>query len=84
MKHTGTIRRVDELGRVVLPIEMRRALNIEIRDEVEIIADSSSITLRKYMAGDVFTGATDNLINYHGKNVSIESIKELAKLAGLA
>ena len=83
MKHVGTVRKVDELGRVVLPIEIRRALNIEIRDAVEISADDSAITLRKYMPGDIFTGSTDNLINYHGKNVSVDSIKEMAELVGL-
>ena len=83
MKYVGTVRKVDELGRIVLPIEIRRALNIEIRDAVEISADDSTITLRKYTQGDIFTGSTDNLINYHGKNISVDSIKEMAKLAGL-
>jgi len=83
MKYTGTIRKVDELGRVVLPIEIRRALNIEIRDAIEITADTNSITLRKYLASDIFTGQTDNLISYHGKNISVETIKVLAEIAGL-
>ena len=83
MKHTGFIRKVDELGRIVLPIEIRRSLNIEIRDTVEIFADANSITVQKYLPGDVFTGSTDNLINYYGKNVSLESIKEMAEIAGL-
>jgi len=83
MKYAGSVRKVDELGRVVLPIEIRRALNIEIRDAVEITADDNSITLRKYLPGDIFTGSTDNLINYHGKNVSIDSIKEMAEMAGI-
>ena len=83
MKYTGSVRKVDELGRVVLPIEIRRALNIEIRDAVEITADDSTITLRKYLPGDIFTGSTDNLINYHGKSVSIDSIREMAEIAGL-
>jgi len=82
MKYTGVIRKVDELGRVVLPIEIRRALNIEIRDALEITADDNTIMLRKYMPGDVFTGSTDNLISYHGKSVSLDSIKEMAEIAG--
>jgi len=83
MKYAGSIRKVDELGRVVLPIELRKSLNIEFRDSVEIIADANSIILRKYLPGDIFTGSTDNLINYHGKNVSLESIREMAEMAGL-
>lgn len=83
MKFSGVVRKVDELGRIVLPIEIRRALNIEIRDSLEICADSNTIVLRKYFPSDVFTGSTDNLINYHGKSVSVDSIKEMAKIAGL-
>jgi len=83
MKFSGIVRKVDELGRIVLPIEIRRALNIEIRDSLEICADNNAIILRKYSPSDVFTGSTDNLIDYYGKNVSVDSIKEMAEIAGL-
>ena len=83
MKITGVVRKVDELGRIVLPIEIRRSLNIEIRDALEICADNDSIILRKHSQSDVFSGSTDNLISYHGKCVSIESIIEMAEIAGL-
>lgn len=81
MKATGIVRKVDELGRIVLPMELRRTLNIDTRDELEIFVDKGSIILRKYQESDVFTGATENLIEYKGKMVSIETIKELVKLA---
>lgn len=83
MKFTGVVRKVDELGRIVLPVELRRSLNIEIRDALEVCVDKDMIILRKYLPSDVFTGSVDNLISYHGKKVSVESIKEMAELAGL-
>jgi len=48
MKSTGIVRKVDELGRVVIPIELRRILDIDTKDEIEIFTDSDSIVLRKY------------------------------------
>jgi len=82
MKFTGIVRKVDELGRIVLPVELRRSLNIEIRDPLEICVDGDNIILKKYQPADIFTGNTDNLIDFYGKKVSVESIIEMAKLAG--
>ena len=83
MKSTGIVRRVDELGRIVLPIELRRSLNINQRDTLEIFVDDERIILKKYEPADIFTGSMDDLIEYKGKKVSKESIIEMAKLAGL-
>ncbi|HIW25445.1 MAG TPA: AbrB/MazE/SpoVT family DNA-binding domain-containing protein [Firmicutes bacterium] len=83
MKSTGIVRRVDELGRIVLPIELRRSLNINERDTLEIFVDDERIILKKYEPADIFTGSMDDLIEYKGKKVSKESIIEMAKLAGL-
>ena len=83
MKSTGVVRKVDELGRVVLPVELRRNLNIEVRDPLEIFIDTDRIILKKYEPADIFTGEMEDLIEYRGKKVSISSIKEMAKLAGL-
>lgn len=83
MKSTGIYRKLDELGRITLPIELRRSLGIAERDALEIYTEDDKIILKKANAGDVFTGATDDLIEYHDKMVSKESIEELAKLAGL-
>jgi len=49
VKSTGIVRKIDELGRIVLPIELRRTLNIAERDSVEIFVDGSSIILKKYI-----------------------------------
>ena len=80
MKSTGIVRKVDELGRVVLPIELRRNLGIEIKDSLEIFVDENTIILQKYEPADIFTGSMDDLIDYKGKKVSI---LEMARIAGL-
>ncbi|MCG8482598.1 MAG: AbrB/MazE/SpoVT family DNA-binding domain-containing protein, partial [Clostridia bacterium] len=56
MKATGIVRKVDELGRVVLPIELRRNLNIEIKDPLEIYVDGEMIILKKYAPACIFCG----------------------------
>ena len=83
MKSTGIVRRVDELGRVVLPIELRKTFGILERDALEIFTDDGRIILQKYQPADIFTGDMDNLVEYMGKKVSVESIKELCKLANI-
>ncbi len=83
MKSTGIVRKVDELGRVVLPIELRRNMGIEIKDSLEIFVEEDSIVLKKYEPADIFSGSMEELIEYKGKKVSKASIIEMAKLAGL-
>lgn len=82
MKDTGVVRKIDELGRFTLPMELRRKLNIEIGDPLEVFVDGENIVLRKYIESDIFTGSTEELVEYHGKKVSKQAIKELAQLAG--
>lgn len=83
MKSTGIVRKVDELGRVVLPIELRRNMGIKIKDSLEIFVEDNMIILKKYEPADIFTGSMEDLIDYKGKKVSRASILELARLAGL-
>lgn len=83
MKDTGVIRKVDELGRFTLPMELRRKLNIEVGDPLEVFVDDESIILKKYVASDIFTGDTEDLIEFNGKKVSKKTIFQLAKAAGL-
>jgi transcriptional pleiotropic regulator of transition state genes len=82
MKSTGIVRKVDELGRIVLPIELRKTLCINERDPLEIFTNNDTIVLKKYVPTDVFTGAMDDLVEYKGLKVSLNSIKELARIAG--
>ena len=67
MKSTGMIRRVDELGRVVIPKEIRNKLEIEEKDPIEIYVDGSSIVLKKVESNCIFCGNTKNLIEYKNK-----------------
>ena len=56
MKSTGIVRKVDELGRIVLPIELRRTMGIEVKDALEIYVDGDHIVLKKYEPSCVFCG----------------------------
>lgn len=69
MKSTGIVRKVDELGRVVLPIELRRTLDIAEKDALEIYVDSDRIVLRKYEPACIFCGSADGITNFRGKYV---------------
>ncbi len=77
MKSTGIVRKVDELGRIVLPIELRRTLDISLRDPLEIYVEGESIVLKKYNPSCVFCGSKENIFVYHEKNVCSGCIDEL-------
>lgn len=83
LKATGIVRKVDELGRVVVPIELRRTLGIGEKDALEIFVDGESVVLKKYAPGCVFNGSLDDLINYEGKWVSKTAIREMALKIGM-
>ncbi|ABY91384.1 transcriptional regulator, AbrB family [Thermoanaerobacter thermohydrosulfuricus] len=79
LKSTGIVRKVDELGRVVIPIELRRTLNIAERDALEIYVDGEQIVLKKYEPACIFCGNAENVINYKGKNICKNCLEELKK-----
>ena len=81
MKSTGIVRRVDELGRIVLPIELRRTLDIAEKDELEIFVDGSVIMLKKYEPSCVFGGAGREVVPFGGKNVCRDCIQRLKSVA---
>lgn len=81
MKSTGIVRKVDELGRVVIPIELRRTLDIAEKDALEIYVDADKIILKKYEPACVFCGSADNVVNYKNKNVCQSCLKEMASKA---
>jgi len=80
LKSTGIVRKVDELGRVVIPIELRRTLGIGEKDALEIYVDGERIMLKKYEPACIFTGNADDLVYFKGKMVSKQCIKELVDL----
>ena len=69
MKSTGIVRKVDELGRIVIPAELRRTLNIEIKDPLEIYVDGDQVILKKYEPCCIFCGDAKDIENYKGKNI---------------
>ena len=77
MKSTGIVRKVDELGRIVLPIELRRTLGIEEKDRIEIFVDGESIILRKYQPSCIFCDNAKEIINYKGKNICPDCIRAM-------
>ncbi|MEG1404933.1 MAG: AbrB/MazE/SpoVT family DNA-binding domain-containing protein, partial [Oscillospiraceae bacterium] len=64
MKSTGIVRKVDELGRIVLPIELRRTLDIAEKDSLEIYVDEDSIILRKYQPACIFCDNARDVVVY--------------------
>ncbi len=78
MKSTGIVRKVDELGRIVLPIELRRTLNIAEKDSLEIYVDGASIILKKYQQSCIFCDSIKDVHPFKGKNVCAACHKELS------
>ena len=80
MKNTGIARKVDELGRIVLPIELRKQLGItEKTDALEIYVEDGRIILEKVVDSCIFCGVKENLVDYMGKKVCRHCIEELSK-----
>jgi len=77
MKSTGIVRKVDELGRVVIPIELRRTLDIAEKDPLEIYVDGDRIILRKYEPACVFCGNADEVSDFKGKKVCQECLSTM-------
>jgi len=83
MKQTGVVRKVDELGRIVLPKELRKVFDIKEKDALEIYTDDNKIILKKYEPFCVFCGSSDDLISHRGKNICkkcASSINQMAEL----
>lgn len=77
MKSTGIVRKVDELGRVVIPIELRRTLQIEEKDSLEIYVDGEKIILRKYEPACIFCGNAEGLRLFRDKNICSSCLLEM-------
>ena len=77
MKSTGMVRKVDELGRIVLPIEIRKVLDIKQKDAIEIFTDEDKIILQKYQPACIFCNNTDDVMYFGGKRICAECVKQL-------
>ena len=79
MKSTGIVRKVDELGRIVLPSELRKVLNINIKDALEIYVSGDSIILKKYIPACIFCDSADNVKKFKGKNICKACLEQMKK-----
>ncbi|WP_024831638.1 AbrB/MazE/SpoVT family DNA-binding domain-containing protein [Ruminiclostridium josui] len=77
MKATGVVRKVDDLGRVCLPVELRRTLDIAEKDSLEIFVDEEMVILKKYQLVCIFCGEAKNVTDYKGKNICPACKKDL-------
>ena len=77
MKSTGIVRKVDELGRIVLPIEIRKIMDIKEKDAIEIFTDSDQIILQKYQPACIFCNDISNIVYFNGKRVCADCIEKL-------
>ena len=79
MKSTGIVRNIDELGRVVVPKELRKKLGIANTDPVEIYVEGEKIILTKYHPACHFCGSIDGVVEFKSKIVCRTCIEELSK-----
>jgi transcriptional pleiotropic regulator of transition state genes len=69
MKATGIVRRIDELGRVVIPIELRRTLGVEEKDPMEIFVQDDMVIFKKFQPGCTFCGNVEHVKTHQGKAI---------------
>lgn len=79
MKSTGIVRRIDELGRIVLPIELRNKMDIQNKDSIEIFVDDDKIILKKYVPACLFCGNADDVVMFKGKLVCKHCLAEMGR-----
>ncbi|MFI3250981.1 MAG: AbrB/MazE/SpoVT family DNA-binding domain-containing protein [Eubacteriales bacterium] len=79
MKSTGIVRKVDELGRIVLPIELRRTLDIAEKDSLEIFMDGNHVVLKKHQPSCIFCDESRNIVSFCKKNVCQTCIKAMSE-----
>jgi len=77
MKSTGIVRRLDNLGRIVIPAELRETYDIGVKDALEIYVDGEQIVLKKYEPACIFCGEARNIKNYKGKSICKKCLEEL-------
>lgn len=80
LKSTGIIRKVDELGRIVIPMELRNKLGIQEKDPIEIYVDGSSIVLKKYYPNCIFCGSNKELFIYNDSLICSKCKSKISEL----
>jgi transcriptional pleiotropic regulator of transition state genes len=80
MKSTGIVRKVDDLGRMVIPVELRRTLGIETKDALEIYVDNDKIIFKKYEPACIFCGNAENTIDFKNKTICQECLDNMQEV----
>lgn len=80
MHSTGIVRRIDELGRIVIPIDVRRGLNIDSDDPLEILIGDEEIVLQKFIQTCIFCGSTEGTFAFHQQFVCRQCQQEIVEL----
>lgn len=81
MKSTGMVRKVDELGRIVLPAELRQSMDINVRDALEIFTEEGRIILQKYQPACIFCNNADQVVYFNGKRICASCLEQLKAIA---
>ena len=79
MKSTGIIRQLDELGRIVLPMEIRKSFDIQKRNPVEIYVENDMIILKKHTQSCTFCDSTENIKEFKTKHICETCLKDISK-----
>ncbi len=79
MTSTGIVRQIDALGRLVLPIELRRTLQLEEKDSLEIFVEDNTIVLKKYQPACIFCGNARDVSTFKGRNVCSDCRRAMAE-----
>ena len=77
MKSIGTVRKVDMLGRLVLPMKLRKKMNIKINDQIEIFVEDGDILLKKYRPQCIFCGSNEEVSSFKGRNICCKCVEEM-------
>ena len=80
MKSTGMVRKIDELGRIVIPAEIRQNMDLQIKDTMEIFTDENRIILQKYQPSCIFCNNADNIIYFNDKRICRACLEKLKSI----
>ena len=80
MKATGIVRKLDQLGRIVIPMELRSTFDLKERDPIEIFVEGDDIILRKYHPACIFCGDATEIVQFEGKNVCKKCLSRMKEL----
>lgn len=79
MKSTGIVRKVDELGRIVLPSELRKSIGLDVKDSLEIYISGDTVILKKYLPACIFCGEANEIIKFKNKNICHDCLKKIKR-----